>query len=95
MDQRYFSDFLKNYKEERDDRSFLEFDIQNPEKLHELHDDLPFLPEIMKIEKVEKLVTDLHNKSENDIHMKNLKQELNHRLILKKVHRVIKFKKLG
>ena len=88
MDQRYFSDFLKNYKEERDDRSFLEFDIQNPEKLH---DDLPFLPEIMKIEKVEKLVTDLHNKSENDIHMKNLKQELNHRLILKKVHRVIKF----
>ena len=91
MDQRYFSDFLKNYKEERDDRSFLEFDIQNPEKLHELHDDLPFLPEIMKIEKVEKLVTDLHNKSENDIHMKNLKQELNHRLILKKVHRVIKF----
>ena len=27
----------------------------------------------------------------NIIHIKNLKEELNHRLILKKVHRVIKF----
>ena len=27
----------------------------------------------------------------NVIHIKNLKEELNHRLILKKVHRVIKF----
>ena len=45
----------------------------------------------MKIEKVEKLVANLHDKTEYVIHIRNLKQALNHGLILKKVHRVIKF----
>ena len=35
---------------------FLEIDIQYPEELHELHNDLTYLPEKMKIENVEKLV---------------------------------------
>ena len=47
----------------------------------------------MKIENVEKLVTNLHEKTEHIIHIKNLKKALNHRLILKKVHRIIKFVK--
>ena len=38
-----------------------------------------FLPERMKIEKVEKLVTNLHGKNEYVIHIRNLKQALNHR----------------
>ena len=46
----------------------------------------------MKIEKGETLVTNLHDKTEYVIHIRNLKQPLNHGLILKKVHRVIKFK---
>ena len=50
-----------------------------------------FLPERMKIEKVEKLVANLHDKTEYVIHIRNLKQALNHGLVLKKVHRVIKF----
>ena len=41
--------------------------------------------------KVEKLVTNLHDKNEFDVHIRNLKLALNHELILKKVHRVIKF----
>ena len=45
----------------------------------------------MKIEKVEKLVTNLHDKTEYVIHIRNLKQALNHGLILKKAHRVNKF----
>ena len=45
----------------------------------------------MKIEKVEKLVTNLHDKTEYVIHIRNLKQGLNHGLILKKVYRLIKF----
>ena len=45
----------------------------------------------MKIEKVEKLVANLHDKTENAIHIRNLKQALNHGLVLQKVHRVIKF----
>ena len=38
-----------------------------------------------------KPVINLHNKIEYVIHRRNSKQELNHGLILKKVHRVIKF----
>ena len=45
----------------------------------------------MKIEKVEKLVTNLQDKIEYVIHIRNLKKALNHGLILKKVQRVIKF----
>ena len=40
---------------------------------------------------MKKLVANIHDKTEYDIHIKNLKQALNHRLVLKKVHRVIKF----
>ena len=46
--------------------------------LHKLHNGLPFLPERMKIEKVKKLVADLHDKTEYIIHIKSLKQPLNH-----------------
>ena len=45
----------------------------------------------MKIEKLEKIVVNLHDKTEYVIHIWNLKQALNHGLILKKSHRVIKF----
>ena len=51
----------------------------------------PFLPERMKIEKVENLVTSLHDNTDYVIHIRNLKQALNHILILKKVHIMIKF----
>ena len=44
----------------------------------------------MKIEKVKKLEANLHNKTEYVIHIRILKQALNHGLVLKKVHRVIK-----
>ena len=45
----------------------------------------------MEIEKIEKLVTNIHGKEEYVIYIRNLKQALNHKLVLKKVHRVIKF----
>ena len=47
-------DFMKNYNEESHKGYFLEVEVQYTEKLHELHNDLPFLPERMKIEKIEK-----------------------------------------
>ena len=46
---------------------------------------VPFLPERMKTEKVEKLVANLHDKTEEIINLRNVKQALNHRLALKKV----------
>ena len=54
-------DFIKNYSEENDEEYFSEVDIQYPEKLHELHNYLPFLPERMKLGKFEKLVTNLYD----------------------------------
>ena len=53
-------------------------DVQYLEKLHKLHNDLPFLPERMKVEKV---VANLLDKTEHVIH--NLKQALNNGLVLK------------
>ena len=86
-------DFIKNYNEESDERSFLVVEFQYIEKLHELHNDLPFLPERMKIKKVEKLVANLHDRTEYVIQTRNLKRELNHGLVFKKIQRVIKFNK--
>ena len=42
-------------------------------KLDEIHNDLPFLPERKKFEKVEKLVTNLNEKTEYVIHIRNVK----------------------
>ena len=42
--------FIKNYNEESDNGFFLKVDVQYIAKLHELHNDLPYLTEIMKIE---------------------------------------------
>ena len=84
-------DFIKNYNEKSDEGYFLEADVQYPKTLNGVHNDLPFLPERMKIEKVEKLVTNLYDKTEYVIHKRNLKQALNHGLVLKKAQWVIKF----
>ena len=40
----------------------IEINVQHPEEMHKIHNDLPFLPKRMKIGKVEKLLTDLCNK---------------------------------
>ena len=82
-------DFIKII--ESDERYFLGADVQYPENLHDLHNNLQFLPERLKIEKIEKLATKLHNKNEYAIHTANLKQPVNHGLVLKKIPRVIKF----
>ena len=86
-----YSSIIKNYIEGSDEGYFLEVYVQYLKKLHELRKFLPFLPERMKIEKVEKLVANLHDKTEYVIRIRNLKQALNHGLVLKKVHRVIRF----
>ena len=57
--------------------------------LYDLQSGLPFLHERMNINKCNKLVCNLYDKNNYVIHIKALKVVLNHRLILKKVHRVI------
>ena len=39
---KFNEDFIKIYYEESDEGYFLEVNVQYPEKLHELHIDLPF-----------------------------------------------------
>ena len=88
---KFNEDFKKKYSEESEERYFLQVDVHYLGKLPEIHNDLPFLPERIKIEKVKKLVANLHDKTKYVIHTRNLKQTLNHGLVLKKVHRVIRF----
>ena len=45
----------------------------------------------MKIKKCNKLVCKISDKDNNVLHIKSLKQALNHGLVLKKVHRVIQY----
>ena len=42
---------MKHYDEERDAGYILEVDVKYPERLHNLHNDLPFLPERMNTKK--------------------------------------------
>ena len=88
---RFNEDFIKNYNENSDAGYFLEVDIEYPKQLWSSHKDLPFLPERKKLEKVEKLVCSIEDKEKYVIHIRALKQALNHGLILKEVNRVIKF----
>ena len=53
---------IENYNEESAEGNFLEVDVQHPEKLHNLLNDLQLLFERIKIEKVEKLVATLYDK---------------------------------
>ena len=51
---------------------------------------MSFLTDRIKIENIKKLVANLHDKTEYVIHIRNLKEALNHRLVLKNVHWDIK-----
>ena len=69
---------------------FLEVDVEYPKDLFNLHKDIPYLPEENKLVKVKKLVCGIEDKK-NVVHIRALKQALNHGLKLKRVHKVIQF----
>ena len=83
--------FIKLYDEDSNKRYILEVDVQYPKDLHNLHSSLPFLSQRMKIKKCNKLASNLYDKKEYVVHIRALKQALNHGLIFKKVYRVIQF----
>ena len=84
-------EFIKNYNENSNKGYILEVDVKYPKKLHDSHSDLPFLPKRMKIDKCKELVCNLLNKKKYVLHIKSLKQALNHGLKLKKIYRIIEF----
>ena len=89
---KFDENFIKNYDENSDKGYILEVDIEYPKHLHTLHSDLPFLPERMTINKCTKLFCTVQDKENCVVHIRALKQALNHGLILKQAHEVIEFR---
>ena len=69
----------------------MEVDLEYPEELHDLHNDLPLAPESLEVNKVPKLIPNLRDKKKYVVHYRNLKQYLQLGLILKKIHRILEF----
>ena len=88
---KFTKEFIKNFDEDSNKGYMREVDIKYPKNLHGLHEDLSFLPERMKIGKCKKLVCNLYDKKTYVVHIRSIKQALNHGLILKKVHKVTQF----
>ena len=84
-------DFVKDYNKNDNKGYILDVDVDYPNKLQNLHSDLPFLPEIMIINNTKKLVCNLNDKKNYIVHINVLKQALDHGLKLRKVHRLIEF----
>ena len=82
---KFDEEFIKNYDENS------EVDVKYPEKIRMLHSNLAFLPETIKINKCTKLTCTIQNKENYLIHIRALKEAINHGLKLKKVHKVIEF----
>ena len=70
----------------------LEVDVSYPKELHDLHNDLPFMCMKMKTNRVEKLIPNLYYKRKYIVHIRALKQALDHRLVLERTCRCIEFK---
>ena len=77
-------EFGQDYYEDNDNGYILEVEVKYLKELHELQKDLPFLPERMKIDKRKKPACNLYDKKNILIHIKALKQGLEHELIPEK-----------
>ena len=84
-------DFVKGYNNNDIRGYILEVDVDYPNKLQNLHSDLPFLPERMVINNTKKLVCNLNDKKNYVVRINVLKQALDHELKLRKFHRVDEF----
>ena len=86
---KFDEDFKKSYDEDSDKRYILEVDVEYPKNLLNVDGDLLFLAE-RKLKNAISLFN-INGKENYVVHMRALKQALNHGLMLKKVHRVIQF----
>ena len=59
-------------------RYLLEVDASYPKELHDLHNDLPFMCTKMRINGVEKLIPNLYYKRKYIVHIRAVKQALDH-----------------
>ena len=89
---KFNEDFIKKYDKDRNKGYFLEVDIDYLKSLFDSHKDLPFLLERKMVGKVEKLICSIEDKEKYVIHIRALKESLNHGLKLKNVRRIAQFK---
>ena len=86
------SSVLKILEKKDTNQGFIfEVDLDYPKSLWKTHNDYPLAPERIKIDKVDKLICSFLPKKNYVLHYKNLKQYLKEGMILKKVHRGLKF----
>ena len=70
----------------------LEVDLVYPTDLHDLHNDYPLAPESIVVNRVPKLIPNLNDKTNYVVHHRMLQQCLKQGLVLKKIHRGIKYR---
>ena len=88
---KFKEDFMKNYDENSNKEYILGVDIEYSKNFYHLHNELLFLSERVKINNYNKLVCNLYDKNNYVVHIRTLKQALNHGLLFKKVHKLILF----
>ena len=75
-------DLIKNYDENSNKGYILEIDVEYLKNLLNLHSDLPLLAERKKIKKCNMLVCNINYKENYVVHIRTLKQALNHGQVL-------------
>ena len=88
---KFDEEFIKNSDEDSDKGYIPKVDIEYPKDLLNIHGDLPFLADRKKIKKCNKFVCNTNDKENYVVHIRALKQALNHGLILKKLNTAIQF----
>jgi len=85
-------DDIINFDKDGDIGYILEVDLKYPRHLHDKHNDFPLAAEKLLLGKCTNLAPNLQDKKKYIVHIRNLKYYLKKGLILKKIHRTIKFK---
>lgn len=91
---KFDSEKILNIADDAKTGYIFEVDLDYPARLHDLHNDYPFCAENMYVPgttNIKKLLLTLFDKKNYVIHYRMLKLALQHGLVLKKVHRVLKF----
>ena len=83
--------FKKDYDENSNKGYILEVDVEYTKNLFNLLSDLPFLLQRNKALKCNKLVCSIRDKENYVVHIRALKQALNHGLIFNNVHKITQF----
>ena len=87
---RLTQNFEQNYDDGRDKEYIFQVDVGCPKRLQKIYSDLTYLYERKKIEKSQRLICNMYDNKNYIVHIKTLKLALYYRLILEKLHRVIK-----